>query len=142
MSSYMGDDLMGWDILGKPWTAVLAQKIFKDTGDQRLRDVMFSWHPPWNTTFVAKLKKLSTDKLLSGADRWVYMNANGNSTDAINESFFNHVNDPDVRDAPPDLPFDFNKLMTVAIVIAGAVILTQLSPIISGLFPKKSVPKT
>jgi hypothetical protein len=132
MASYGSDELLGFDLLGKPWTAVLAQKIFKDTGDQKLRDVMFSWHPPWNTTFVAKLKKLSTDNLLPGANRWVYMNANGPSTDAINKSFFDHINDADVKDAPPDLPFNFNMLMSVAGLVAVAVIVAQIAP----LFPR------
>jgi len=97
MSSYMGFDIVP-DIFTNPWQVVLARKIFKDTGDNRLKS--FFGAQGWNTDLMDKLVKLSSDPLMHGANRWTYMNANAKVTDSICKSFFNHIKDPDVIDSP------------------------------------------
>ncbi|CAK0779567.1 hypothetical protein CCP2SC5_920004 [Azospirillaceae bacterium] len=93
----MGFDIIP-DLFTNPWQVVLAKKIFRDTGDNRLKSI--SGAQGWDTDLIDKLVRLASDPLLPGANRWVYMNANANVTDTICRSFFNHVKDPDVIDSP------------------------------------------
>jgi hypothetical protein len=105
MASYGADDLKNfWNniiptsLTVTPWEVKLAKKIFADTGDTKLKSIAGA--QGWNTVYIDRLNKLSKDKLLPGANRWIYMNSNGPATDEICQSFFNHINDPDIKEKP------------------------------------------
>ena len=111
-----------------PWQVQLAKLIYKDTADPKLKSL--GGAQGWNVVFMDKLKKLSLDHLLPGANRWVYMNANGPSTNDINKSFFNNIGK--VKDSKDSL----DKILLVAGLIAIAMIVGNLAPIL-GSFKKK-----
>jgi hypothetical protein len=148
----MGFDIIP-DITTNPWQVVLAKKIFKDTADNKLKSM--SGAQGWNTDLMETLVRLASDKLLPGANRWVYMNSNAGVNDKICKSFFNHIKDADVIDTPSfigdvlasvrnflkgtsGLPKAVADNMTIILVLAGVGMAAYAWFNVSKFLPKKS----
>lgn len=117
-SFYAGNEVMGVDVipsalLGLTWKAQLAEKIFSETGDKKLK----SWHGEhnWNVALIDRLIELSARELLRGADKITAMSANANVSKATAESFFRNVDQ--YR----------NKKMTASVVSTGLDLAQKLA---------------
>jgi hypothetical protein len=93
MSSY-GKEMMGLDplpaiVTGMSWKSQLAEKIFSETGDKKLKS-WFGEHG-WNTGLIDTLVSLSVKELLPGANKVTAMTANSKASKATVESFLKNV---------------------------------------------------
>jgi hypothetical protein len=119
-------------LTGNPWQVQVAEKVFKDTGDEAVKN--FFGTQGWDTWLMEKLKRLSDDPLMRDASRLVYMKAHSGLKENVILSFLKHIDEPDNT---PDPGKKLDKFMTVAILGIAAYIIFQMKPVVSALFPKR-----
>jgi hypothetical protein len=120
-------------LTGNPWQVQIAKKIFAETGDPALKS--FWGTQGWNTGLMNKLRKLSADTLLPGADRVLYMSANSGASENVVVSFLSY--EGEIAEMSKDDDHTLDTFLVMAQLGLAAFILYQLKPIIGAILPKK-----
>lgn len=104
MSSY---DMLGIGVLNpdtKIWQESIAEKIFSDTGDPKLKSLWDFRSLVWNTGIIDKMfNLLKTKNWLPGADRALAISANCGVSKETADSFLGNLSEyvgKDVKDGP------------------------------------------
>jgi hypothetical protein len=93
MSSY-GKDMLGIDLVpkavtGMTWQAQLAEKIFNETGDKKLKD-MWGEHN-WRVSLIDELNKFAAQELAPGSDKVLALSAKSKVSKPIAQSFLKNI---------------------------------------------------
>lgn len=94
MSTYKPDVEMlgGISLTTTPWQVKLAQKIFEETGEPKMKN-WWGWNSAqgWNVSLINRMVKHSKASLLSGAKMDIYLKANAGVSLEAAQSFIRNL---------------------------------------------------
>jgi len=98
MSSFevMGIDILPASITGMSWRAQLAEKIYSETADKKLKAFSIGFITPfgehgWDIGLINKMIYQAARPLLPGADKIVAMSANVGVSLPVAQSFYKNI---------------------------------------------------
>ena len=113
-------DLLPSFLTTTPWQVKLAQAIFNDTGDKKLKS--FFGAQGWNTGLIDKMYTLSKKSLLSGASMDIYIKGNANVELPTAQSFMKHLSEFLGKDVKEGIAADLDTLLSKAVKATGNVL--------------------
>jgi len=119
MSSYLGDQGPVPILDTTPWQVHLAEKMYSETGDPKLKS--FFGSQGWNTGIIDKLFALTKKEWLPGADIVLGMSANTGLTQETAKSFLKNYPDYVGKDVIEGPFAEIEKMFTKTVQSTGAV---------------------
>jgi len=120
MSSYMGFGIGVLNPDTKVWQESIAEKIFSETGDPKMKSIWSLRSLVWNTSIIDKMYNLlKTKKWLPGADRALGISANAQVSVETASSFINNLSEYVGHDIKDGSIAGIEKLIEQAAAASG-----------------------
>jgi len=118
MASYLSGGVLNPDT--KVWQESIAEKIFSETGDPKLKSLWSMKSLVWNTGLIDRMYNLlKTKQWLPGADRALAISANCGVSAETAASFLNNLSEYVGKDVKDGAIAGIEKLVEQAAVAAG-----------------------
>jgi hypothetical protein len=120
MASYLGEGVLNPDT--KVWQESIAEKMFSETGDPKLKSAWSMRSLVWNTGLIDKMYKLlKTKEWLPGADRALAISASCNVSAETATSFLNNLSEYVGKDVKAGPIYELEKLLKAAAEAVGDI---------------------